>query len=140
MLSWLFTLFCLFFFILYNILSFLFSLVFLTWKGKSGMSFDMIHVLFSVGGWWSVLPMQHKIAISKSKGLLKIAQDLEIKPYWTQELYAFYVEALKTSALAFIYMCLAKVEMMVQFSSVAQSYPTLCDPMNRSMPDLPVQH
>ena len=27
-----------------------------------------------------------------------------------------------------------------QFSSVAQSCPTLCDPMNRSMPGLPVQH
>ena len=28
----------------------------------------------------------------------------------------------------------------VQFSSVAQSRPTLCDPMNRSMPGLPVHH
>ena len=28
----------------------------------------------------------------------------------------------------------------VQFSSVAQSYPTLCDPMNRSSPSLPVYH
>ena len=28
----------------------------------------------------------------------------------------------------------------VQFSSVAQSCSTLCDPMNRSMPDLPVHH
>ena len=28
----------------------------------------------------------------------------------------------------------------IQFSSVAQSYPTLCDPMNRSTPDLPVHH
>ena len=27
-----------------------------------------------------------------------------------------------------------------QFSSVAQSCPTLCDPMNRSMPGLPVDH
>ena len=27
-----------------------------------------------------------------------------------------------------------------QFSSVAQSCPTLCDPMNRSMPALPVHH
>ena len=27
-----------------------------------------------------------------------------------------------------------------QFSSVAQSCPTLCDPMNRSMPVLPVHH
>ena len=28
----------------------------------------------------------------------------------------------------------------VQFSSVDQSCPTLCDPMNRSMPGLPVHH
>ena len=28
----------------------------------------------------------------------------------------------------------------VQFSSVPQSYPTLCDPMNRSTPGLPVHH
>ena len=28
----------------------------------------------------------------------------------------------------------------VQFSSVAQSCPTLCDPMNRSAPGLPVHH
>ena len=28
----------------------------------------------------------------------------------------------------------------VQFSSVAHSCPTLCDPMNRSMPGLPVHH
>ena len=28
----------------------------------------------------------------------------------------------------------------VQFSSVAQSCPTLCDPMNRSMPGLPIHH
>ena len=30
--------------------------------------------------------------------------------------------------------------MTVQFSSVIQSWPTLCDPMNRSMPGLPVHH
>ena len=28
----------------------------------------------------------------------------------------------------------------VQFSSVAQSCPTLCDPMNRSTPGFPVHH
>src|SRR5574337_472184 len=30
--------------------------------------------------------------------------------------------------------------LIIQFSSVAQSYPTLCDPMNCSMPGLPVYH
>ena len=29
---------------------------------------------------------------------------------------------------------------MYQFSSVAQSRPTLCDPMNCSMPGIPVHH
>ena len=33
-----------------------------------------------------------------------------------------------------------KLETSVQFSSVAQSCATLCDPMNRSMPGLPVHH
>ena len=28
----------------------------------------------------------------------------------------------------------------IQFSSIAQSCPTLCDPMNHSMPGLPVHH
>ena len=37
---------------------------------------------------------------------------------------------------AYINVCLQSV----QFSSVAQSCPTLCDPMYRSTPCLPVQH
>ena len=32
------------------------------------------------------------------------------------------------------------IHQSVQFSSVAQSCPTLCDPMNRSTPGLPVHH
>ena len=32
------------------------------------------------------------------------------------------------------------LELTIQFSSVAQSCPTLCDPMNRSTPGLPVHH
>ena len=31
-------------------------------------------------------------------------------------------------------------EIHIQISSVAQLCPTLCDPMNRSMPGLPVHH
>ena len=33
-----------------------------------------------------------------------------------------------------------KLYLSVQFSSVTQSCPTLCDPMNCSMPGLPVHH
>ena len=36
--------------------------------------------------------------------------------------------------------CLLLTSYYVQFSSVAQSCPTLCDPMNRSTPGLPVHH
>ena len=32
------------------------------------------------------------------------------------------------------------IEILILVSSVAQSYPTLCDPMNRSTPGLPVHH
>ena len=32
------------------------------------------------------------------------------------------------------------LECSVQFSSVTQSCPNLCDPMNRSVPGLPVHH
>ena len=35
---------------------------------------------------------------------------------------------------------MCKEDCSVQFSSVAQSCPTLCDPMNRSTPGLPVHH
>ena len=33
-----------------------------------------------------------------------------------------------------------KIETVIQFSSVTQSCPTLCDPMNCSTPGLPVHH
>ena len=36
-----------------------------------------------------------------------------------------------------LFWCLKRV---TQFSSVSQSYLTLCDPMNRSIPGLPVHH
>ena len=35
---------------------------------------------------------------------------------------------------------LLDLEKVIQFSSVTQSCPTLCDPMNRSTPGLPVHH
>ena len=35
---------------------------------------------------------------------------------------------------------IGNIVISLQFSSVAQSCPTLCDPMNRSTPGLPVHH
>ena len=37
-------------------------------------------------------------------------------------------------------LCMWAKSLSVQFSLVAQSCPTLCDPMNRSAPGLPVHH
>ena len=38
------------------------------------------------------------------------------------------------------YVCIVTCACSVQFSSVTQSCPTLCDPMNRSMPGLPIHY
>ena len=45
----------------------------------------------------------------------------------------------KSCFLILMLFALSKLQ-MIQFSSVAQSCPTLCDPMNHSTPDLPVHH
>ena len=42
-------------------------------------------------------------------------------------------------AQCLLQLCLEKIY-KIQFSSVAQSCPTLCDPMNHSTPGLPVHH
>ena len=52
--------------------------------------------------------------------------------------FALLVRILPVSIIMDLY--LAMVSFSVQFSSVTQSCPTLCDPMNYSMPGLPVHH
>ena len=42
--------------------------------------------------------------------------------------------------MSFNFMAAVTICSNFQFSSVAQSCPTLCDPMNRGMPGLPVHH
>ena len=42
--------------------------------------------------------------------------------------------------VAHTFLHLNKKASLVQFSSVAQSCPTLCDPMDRSTPGLPAHH
>ena len=57
---------------------------------------------------------------------------------------AFYVAVIFSSyyfpILTFVGLYLYFLPFSVQFSSVAQSCPTLCDPMNRSTPGLPGHH
>ena len=46
----------------------------------------------------------------------------------------------KCKVLSTCHMLLSLHSLSVQFSSVAQSCPTLCNPMNHSMPGLPIHH
>ena len=70
-----------------------------------------------------------------------LSQFLDISNLWEIR-HEFYLE--KKEAM---FSCLVAKQVeeksyyhWVQFSSVAQSCPTLCDPMNRSTPGLPVHH
>ena len=64
--------------------------------------------------------------------------------YWIQ----FPVLYSRTFCLSILYTCISPLNfssipflyLSVQFSLVTQSCPTLCDPMNRSRPGLPVHH
>ena len=49
-------------------------------------------------------------------------------------------ESLKHRRCIFLYPHSTVFDTSVQFSSVAQSWPTLCNPTNRSTPGLPVHH
>ena len=59
-------------------------------------------------------------------------------PYWivTEKLSFSYIVDVK-NILKKLFL---KLVMFSQFSSVTQSCPTLCDPMNHSSPGLPVHH
>ena len=51
------------------------------------------------------------------------------------------IQLLLYSRVSSVYVLLQIWELgTVQFSSISQSCPTLCDPVNHSMPDLPVHH
>ena len=55
-----------------------------------------------------------------------------------------YIHTVTVYSLLLIYIHVAYIYLHIcvsdQIRSVAQSCPTLCDPMNRSMPGLPVHH
>ena len=61
-----------------------------------------------------------------------------------EELKNFLMKVKEESETAGLKLNIQKTKIMasssIQFSSVSQSCPTLCDPMNHSMPGLPVHH
>ena len=65
-----------------------------------------------------------------------------LKRYWCQCSLQHYLHQPGQGSNLNIYQRMNEyiVQWNIQFSSVAQSCPTLCDPMNRSTPVLPVHH
>ena len=86
-----------------------------------------------IQGWF---PLRLTGLILQSKGLSSVFFSTTIQKYQffgTQPLYMYLIHCA-------ISLKLTQYFKLVQFSSVAQSCLTLCDPRNRSMPGLPVHH
>ena len=62
----------------------------------------------------------------------RVRQDLVNKQQQQQRYICTILYAIQEVLISYLF--------VYQFSSVAQSCPTLCDPMNHSMPGLPVHH
>ena len=92
---------------------------------------------FSRQEYWSELPFPSPgvfLTQLSNSGLLHCRQTLDHLSHQRSHTYAYthaYTHTIQTYILLYI---------SVQFSSVAQSCSTLCNPMNRSMPGLPVHH
>ena len=78
---------------------------------------------------------------------LRCAEDTTLMAESKEELKSLWIKVKEESEKAGLKLNIKKTKIMasspissVQFSSVAQSCPTLCDPMNHSTPGLPVHH
>ena len=75
---------------------------------------------------------------------LRYADDTTLMAESEEELKNFLMKVKEESEKAGLKLNIQKTKIMasssIQFSSVSQSCPTLCDPMNCSMPGLPVHH
>ena len=76
----------------------------------------------------------HTTVLSASSDLLSFTLDMEFSTEFLPISSDNYSVPLVTSLIPHFLL------LFVRFSSVAQSYPTLCDPMNCCTPGLPVHH
>ena len=77
------------------------------------------------------------------RGVTSVGHDLATKPpplSWEIFPYIPICIFSENACVCPTLICLSPQLMPVQFSSVTQSCPTLCDPMNCSTPGLPVHH
>ena len=78
---------------------------------------------------------------SISIGLVTFCFPLLLPFFWINYFYSFlafhFILSAEVLTISFVGLYFSN---SVQFSSVTQSCPTLCDPMNRSTPGLPVHH
>ena len=111
------------------------------------MSDRVCHLVNTHQRWWSyktesvetlIMGPEHlQISLSKVGPVTNPLQMLR-DDYASVWKFALLVRILSVSIIMDLY--LAMVSFSVQFSSVAQSCPTLWDPMNYSIPGLPVHH
>ena len=80
----------------------------------------------------------------RSINSVRYADDTTLMAESEEELNSLLVRVKEESEKAGLTFNFQKAKIMafspIQFSSVAQSCPTVCDPMNHSMPGLPVHH
>ena len=83
-----------------------------------------------------------KMGSIKNRNSMDLTEAEDITKRWQEytELYKKIGKPWDTKELGLFITCMYLKSDSVQFSSVAQSCPTLCDPMNCSTPGLPVYH
>ena len=91
-----------------------------------------------LNSWAELMPLKSiKIRVTKSRFKFHSGHLLLLENCWTSQ--QFRVLICKTGILSPPSQTAGKVQ-SVQFSSFTQSCPTLCDPMNRSMPGHPIHY
>ena len=110
-------------------------------KGQLNKHIVLKHNILEIGCRYRELPGV-QVSFRKGRGtrdqIVNISWTMEKAREFQKNIYFCFIDYAK----AFDCVDHKKMEnnASVQFSSVAQSCPTLCDPMNRSTPGLPVHH
>jgi len=90
----------------------------------------------SLGKLWELV-MDREPGVLQSMGSQRVGHNWTTELNWTES-YIFSDTKIGTNSLSWAYSVFSVAHLM--FSSAIQSCPTLCDPMNCSMPGLPVHH